>query len=167
MNNISQLEARLEDALYADEIDPKIALLKEVADHLDRPVIYQKNNLISAILRNLEEEGRKSQDLTRIILRIVIDYLDWNENRGALDIGTLDTMQRAINNVLKIFRFEFSRFNRLVEKHKRMSARLDKTDDKGEKKVIPDEIQLREQLAKDTRSINVIIAKQNQIFHMC
>lgn len=123
MNTIHKLEDQLEDALYQDNIEKKIALLKELAEHLDRPVIYQKNNLISAILRNLEEEGRKSQDLTRIILRIVIDYLDWNENRGNIDMGTMDTMQRAINNVLKILRFEFSRFNKLVDKHKRLSSK--------------------------------------------
>ena len=168
MSSIQKLEAQLEDAQYAEAIDPKIALLKQVAEHVDRDLIYQQNNLISAILRNLEEEGRKSQDLTRIILRVVIDYLDWNENRGALDLGTVETMQRAINNVLKIFKFEFSRFNRLADKHKRLSARQAVNDnDTGEKKVIVDEQKLREQLAKDSRNINVIIAKQNQIFHMC
>ena len=168
MSNITKLEDKQEDALYQTEIEPKVALLKHLAEHLDRFVIYQKNNLISAILRNLEEEGRKSQDLTRIILRIVIDYLDWNETRGGLDQGTVDTMQRAINSVLKIQRFEFSRFNRLVDKHKRMTAKLAITSgEEGQKKEIPNELQLKEQLAKDTRSINIIIAKQNQIFHMC
>ena len=66
--NIQKLEENLEEALYQNAIEPKIAILKQLVEHIKRDVIYSKNNLISAILRNLEEEGRKSQDLTRIIL---------------------------------------------------------------------------------------------------
>lgn len=157
MASIGQLEAKLDEALYQDNLEPKLVLLKKLADHHERDKIYQKTSLISAILRTLEEEHRKSQDLTRIILRFVIDLLDYHEQYGVMDANTVETMQRALNNVLKILRFEFSRFQKLAEKHKKIA-------DKREKN--PSD-QLSEQLAKETRSINLIIGKQNQIFHMC
>ena len=40
-------------------------------------------------------------------------------------MGSIETMNRAINNVLKILRFEFSRFQRLVDKHKRTNAKIE------------------------------------------
>ena len=60
-----------------------------------------------------------------------------------------------LDNLLKIFETEFTRFDRVAKRHKTLKARC-----KRNKQLIP-------QLEKDTKSINIVIAKQNQIFHMC
>ena len=70
---------------------------------------------------------------------------------------TQANMQRAINNVLKILRFEFTRFNKLVNNQKKLQEKAEKSNDNAQ----------IEQNGKDIRYLNNIIGKQNQIFHMC
>lgn len=67
-----------------------------------------------------------------------------------------DSEYRTIlNTLLKIFECEFSRFERLALRHEKLKSRAIKHGD-----LVP-------KLEKDTKSINIVIAKQNQIFHMC
>ena len=72
------------------------------------------------------------------------------------DMKDSDSEYRTIlNSLLKIFEYEFARFDRISLRHQKLKKRCIRY-----KEMIPS-------LEKDTKSINVIIAKQNQIFHLC
>lgn len=57
--------------------------------------------------------------------------------------------------VIKIFEYEYSRFDRIAQRHQQLKKRCGK-----QKSLIA-------QLERDTKSINQVITKQNQIFHLC
>ena len=46
---------KLEDAIYEEALEPKIKLLKDINSHKDRVKVYDRERIISAILRTLAE----------------------------------------------------------------------------------------------------------------
>lgn len=57
MESIDQLCRKLEDAIYEEGIDPKITLIKAISTHRDREIVFEKERVMTAILRTLTEVG--------------------------------------------------------------------------------------------------------------
>lgn len=53
--DIDTLCKKLEDAIYDEAMEPKIKLLKDINNHRDRVKVYERERIISAILRTLSE----------------------------------------------------------------------------------------------------------------
>lgn len=53
--DIDTLCRKLEDAIYEEALEPKIKLLKDINSHRDRVKVYDRERVISAILRTLAE----------------------------------------------------------------------------------------------------------------
>ncbi len=76
------------------------------------------------------------------------------------DIGLEDpdaesNYQLILDLVLRLFKFEFERFQRLAERHKKLKKRAGRNPD------------LTPQLHEDTKKINKLMAQQNMMFNMC
>lgn len=52
---IEQLAKKLDEIIYEEGFEGKVALLKQINSHADREQIYGKERLVSAILRTLSE----------------------------------------------------------------------------------------------------------------
>ena len=53
--DIENLCKKLEDAIYEEATEPKLKYLREINSHRDRIKVYDKERIISAILRTLAE----------------------------------------------------------------------------------------------------------------
>lgn len=55
MESIDILCKKLDDAIYEESIDPKINLIKAISSHRDREIVFEKERVMTAILRTLAE----------------------------------------------------------------------------------------------------------------
>lgn len=160
-NNIKALEKNLEDVIYEDSVEQKVALLKSISQHPDREVIYHNNRVVMALTRTLSEEHTKNQDLTKVIMLFLFEYMQNNlmlimdEPAYGEETGDSEKLQTILNlmDILnKIQKFENRRFKRMWDKH---------TDLKKKSKLKP---AYMEKYIKETRHLKTVMAKQNQTF---
>ena len=104
--------------------------------------------MVSAIIRTLQEEHKKSPDLTRAILLFINGYMMQDQVIPTQELMSLFTILTRIQS------FENKRFERIREKHQAL------------KKRVQAKPSLAKQLIEDTRFMNTVITKQNQIFYL-
>lgn len=146
--DIESLCRKLEDAIYEEQVEPKIKLIKDINSHKDKIHVYEKEKIMSAIVRTLNEDHRKSPDLTRALLIFLRGYVK--------QVGFRDSqeMMTVFSILGKIQAYENNRFDRMRSKHANL------------KKKSSQKASFHEQYLKENRFINTVIAKQNQIFYL-
>ena len=148
MQDIEFLCKKLEDAIYDEAVEPKVKLIREINSHRDKQKVYEKERIIAAIVRTLNEDFKRSPDLTRIILTFIRGY---GENVG---FKSEAEMMGLFQTLVKIQAFENKRFESMREKHN------------GLKKKVQTKLSFAETFLKETKHMNTIIAKQNQIAYL-
>lgn len=147
-NDIESICKRLEEAIYDEEFDRKLKLIKDINSHREKVKVYDKERIISAILRTLSEEHRQSPDLTRAILSFLRGFI---YEKG---FKSEEEMFGLFSSLIKIQAFENKRFERLRETHQNL------------KKKLKIKSSLAAEVLKETRFMNTVLAKQNQIFYL-
>jgi hypothetical protein len=91
----------LDEALYSeDNLETKTKLLQQLVSHSERHEVYNKEQIVSAILRTIEEEHRTSPDLTRIILKFIGYMMDYCESYQVEVLHDLD--QRVLTLIPRV-----------------------------------------------------------------
>ena len=91
-----------------------------------------------------------------MILRFIIEYIDYFTRYVPPEQREEDSnYQMILDLMMMIFKYEFDRFGRLEERHRKLKKRSERKPE------------LLKQLEEDTKKINSLISSQNLIFNMC